>query len=119
MVSTRTWYYLGAAIIAGALIVFGMIQSNNVRRQQILIQSQSTSELQQQITDYVAAQTDSHKLIRLAKHLKEADNSVLQIIIDKAYALSPNDRDTAVLASQFHPELKSKVIQLDPFYSAN
>lgn len=119
MVNHRTWYYLGAAIIIGALIVFGMIESNNIRRQQILIQSQSTSDLQQEMTNYVAAQTDPHKLISLAKRLKDADSSILQIIIDKAYALNPNDRDTLVLASQFHPELASKITQIDPLYSAS
>lgn len=119
MISHRTWYYLAAAIIITALLVFGALETNSIRRQQILIQSQSSSLLQQQLQNYVANQTDPHKLISLAKRLQGADSAVLQVLIDKAYAFNPNDRDVAALDSQFHPELASHVTELDPLYAPN
>ena len=53
-------------------------------------------------------------VVSLEVPLKEYD----KLIIDRAYAISPNNHDVLVLETQYHPELKSKLIQVDPLYSA-
>ncbi len=116
--SSRAWFYLGAVIIIAGMLVYAAVERAKINQQQILIQDQSTAELKDTLTPYLAKQTDGHKLISLAKHLNGTDPSVLQLIIDRAYALEPKDRDILILDSAFHPELKSQIIALDPLYSA-
>ena len=118
MMSGRFWFYL-AVLIVGAgelsLLVGGRARLNNElsRLNQAAFEEQEAA-----LKPYLARQTDERKLVSLAKRLKQGDQRLLQLIIERAYELNPNSRDIALLASYFHPELKEKVKELDPLYSS-
>ena len=69
------------------------------------------------MSSYLARQTDEHKLIRFAKQLKDRDPAILELVVDRAYEVNPKNRDIVVLASIFHPELKPKILEIDPLYA--
>ena len=81
------------------------------------IEQASQQERVANIARYVATQTDERKLVSLAKKLSHSDKETLRIIIDRAYELNPGSRDITLLASTFHPELKARILELDPLYS--
>lgn len=114
--SHRHWFYLAIFIVIAGLLALGAANSNILRRQRQAIEAESLAAQQQQLGLYLAKQTDGHKLVRLAKQMKNGDPNILKAIIDRAYALNPTDRDIVVLASFYNPELKSKVLELDPLY---
>ncbi len=112
----RFWFYLGSLVIVAGLYSWRVATVNAIANEVGRIEQASQRERMSSITQYVTKQTDERKLVSLAKRLKDSDPETLQIIIDRAYALNPGSRDITLLASQFHPELKEKVRQLDPLY---
>ena len=114
--TNRHWFYLGAIIIIGGLLVVGAANSNLLRRQRLALENQRIVKQKEQFSGYLAKQTDGQKLVRLAKQMKNSDPVILDLIIDRAYELEPADRDIVVLSSYYHPELKNKILELDPLY---
>ncbi len=114
--SNRFWFYLGALVIAAGLYSWRTAAINVINNDVSRIDRAGQQERVANTARYVATQTDERKLISLAKRLKNSDNEILRIIIDRAYELNPGSRDITLLASTFHPELKDKVFELDPLY---
>lgn len=114
--SSRFWIYLGTLIIVAGLYSWRIATVNAVNNEVSQIEQASQQERVNNISRYVSTQTDERKLVSLAKRLKNTDKETLRIIIDRAYELNPGSRDITLLASEFHPELKEKVLQLDPLY---
>jgi len=112
----RFWFYLGVTVIIVGLYSWRLAAVNGVNRQISRIDQASLQAQSDSLNRWAANQTDERKLISLAKKLKNRDQALLQILIDRAYAINPNSRDITILASQFHPELKDKILQLDPLY---
>lgn len=113
----RVWLYLTGAIIAVALIARGTLAVSAVNHASAALEAQSLGEQQQILGAYLTKQTDEHKLIRFAKQMKSQDPALLMMIADRAYEVNPKNRDIVVLASLFHPELKPKILELDPLYA--
>ncbi|MEK7170827.1 MAG: hypothetical protein AAB774_00785 [Patescibacteria group bacterium] len=114
--SNRFWFYLASIVIVAGLYSWRIATVNAINNEIGRIEQASQQERVKNITRYVASQTDERKLVGLAKRLKNSDQETLRIIIDRAYALNPGSRDITLLASQFHPELKARVLELDPLY---
>ncbi len=112
----RFWFYLGALVIVAGLYSWRTATVNAIRNEVAKIDQAGQQERVGGMKRYVAKQTDERKLVGLAKRLKNSDNEILRIIIDKAYELNPGSRDITLLASSFHPELKDRVPELDPLY---
>lgn len=112
----RFWFYLGSLVIVAGLYSWRTATVNAINNEVSRIEQASQQERVANITRYVATQTDERKLVSLAKRLKNSDQETLRIIIDRAYELNPGSRDITLLASEFHPELKTRVLELDPLY---
>ncbi|MEK7202018.1 MAG: hypothetical protein AAB669_00585 [Patescibacteria group bacterium] len=115
----RFWFYLGSLVIVAGLYSWRTATVNSINNEVGRIEQASQQERVENITRYVATQTDERKLVSLAKQLKNSDQETLRIIIDRAYELNPGSRDITLLASEFHPELKTRVLELDPLYEGN
>ena len=114
--SSRFWFYLGSLVIVAGLYSWRIASVNAINNEVSRLEQANQQERVKNITNYVAGQKDERKLVGLAKRLKDSDRETLQIIIDRAYELNPGSRDITLLASTFHPELKDKVLELDPLY---
>jgi len=114
--SKRFWFYLTAIVVIAGLYTWRLAVVNGVNNQIGRIEAAGQAERVGNLHRWVDAQKDERKLISLAKKLRYLDNASLQVLIDRAYALNPNSRDITILASQFHPEFKSKILELDPLY---
>lgn len=112
----RLWFYLGAAVVILGLYGWRLAGTYSINNQISRINQASQQSQSDNLRRWALNQTDERKLISLAKRLKNRDQWLLQILIDRAYALNPNSRDITLLASQFHPELKPKVLILDPLF---
>ena len=110
----RFWFYLGSSIVIVGLSVSraAVVSStaNGIKQLELSGQEERAGN----IARYVERQTDEHKLVSLAKRLRYGDRKSLQIIIDRAYALDRGSPVITLLASSFHPELKERVLELDP-----
>lgn len=115
-IPSRFWFYLGVLVIVAGLYTGRTLAVNSINDEISRIDQASQQERIENITRYVATQTDERKLVSLAKRLKDSDQTTLQIIIDRAYILNPGSPTITLLASTFHPELKEKVLELDPLY---
>jgi|SRR3989344_2128525 len=112
--SSRFWFYLGSVVIVAGLYTWRVSVINSLNHEMGNINQASQQERAKNITRYVATQTDERKLVSLAKRLKDGDQETLLIIIDRAYELNPGSPVITLLSSTFHPELKAKVLELDP-----
>jgi hypothetical protein len=115
--NARGWYYLTSIVAVGCLCLWYAVSSSRISSQ---IDSAEAAGIENQTVSwqsYLSKQTDEHKLVRLLKRVSGADAKALELITLKAYELAPNNRDIVVLASYFRPELKEKVLQLDPLYN--
>jgi hypothetical protein len=112
----RFWFYLLFGIIIVALFSYWAGERNGIQKTLIQQEQQSLNDRHESIKTYAAKQTDARKLVSYAKNISSADSKSLQIIIDRAYELEPNSRDIVILASEFHPELKKRIQELDPLY---
>lgn len=112
--SRRLWLYTIAASIILLLIAFraGSVHSVNKKADKA-IASQNASQ-SSALDSYLSKQTDAFKLVALAKLQPTADSAYLQKVIDRAYQLNSTSPQIAYLASFYHPELKSRVKELDP-----
>ena len=115
--TNRHWFYLGVLIVIGSLLSVGTASANRLKHQQQAIEAATVAEINANLSRYLTKQTDPFKLVRLAKLMRTQDPTILQPIIERAYALAPKNRDITVLASQFHPELKAKILEIDPLYA--
>lgn len=116
MMGLRAWFYLAFIIILIGLVSWwaaGRNQLNQAAAQQL---EDSQRDQERSLKGYLAKQTDSRKLVSLAKRLKNADSAIIRLVVERAYELNPNSRDIALLASFFNPELKDRVRELDPLY---
>ena len=116
MSTGRFWLYAIALAVVFSLYLWRVAAiysiSNQIRQSnQLSLQIQQDS-----LENWLNHQPNERKIISLAKLLKNREPALLQKLIDKAYALNPNSRDITLLASDFHPELKDKVLVLDPLY---
>lgn len=112
----RTWFYLISLIIIVTLGLWYSIATHKIDAQVGRVQAAGLDDQTKSWDTYLAKQTDEHKLVRLLKKLTYADPKVLEMITLKAYELAPDNRDIVILASYFKPELKEKILQLDPLY---
>lgn len=110
----RFWLYLPAAIVALGLVAFWNWERIDSQAQAAAATSQSLAFEQTDLKTFLAKQTDGPKLISLAKHVNSNQPELVEIIIEKAYALAPTNPDAVLLASAYHPELKAKALQLNP-----
>ncbi len=115
--SSRVWLYLTAVIIAGALVTRGALAVSAVNRESRSLEAKSLNEQREILDRYLAKQTDEHKLLRLAKQMQHRPSELLQMVAERAYEVNPNNRDIVVLNSFFKPELKPRIIELDPLYA--
>jgi hypothetical protein len=116
MASNRFWFYFLVIIIVAGLLTVLYTERSRLDHRIASLNDQSYQLQRQQLQSYLDQQTDARKLVSLAKHLATGDQRLLGMIIDRAYQLNPNSRDIALLASNFHPELKKRVQELDPLY---
>lgn len=114
--TSRFWFYLGALVVAAGLYSWRIATVNAINNEVGRIEQAGRLERIESVGRYVATQTDERKLVSLAKRLKNSDAETLRIIIDRAYALNPGSRDITLLASYYHPELKKRILELDPLY---
>src|SRR3989344_6941683 len=112
--SSRFWFYLGSIVIAAGLYTWRVSVINSLNLEMVKINQDAKQERAENMSRYVATQTDERKLVSLAKRLKDGDQESLQIIIHRAYQLNPGSPVITLLSSTFHPELKAKVLELDP-----
>lgn len=115
--SARVWLYLTAAVIAVALITRGTLVISAVNKEIAALEAESIANQKDSLAMYLAEQSDEHKLLRLAKQMKNSDPALLIMVADRAYEVNPKNRDIVVLASFFRPELKPKILEIDPLYS--
>lgn len=115
-ISLRFCFYLGTVIILIGLVSWWAAARNQINQTAIQQLEVSRQEQKGSLKEYLGKQADSRKLVSLAKRLKYADPAVLRPIVERAYELNPNSRDIALLASFFKPELKDRVLELDPLY---
>lgn len=116
MKSSRFWFYLGALVVVAGLYSWRTATVNSINNEVGRIEQAASQERIGNMERYVATQTDERKLVSLAKKLSHSDKETLRIIIDRAYELNPGSRDITLLASEFHSELKGRVLELDPLY---
>lgn len=112
----RFWFYLGVLVIVAGLYTWRVATVNSLNNEIGRLEQAGQQERVQNMTRYVAVQTDERKLVSLAKRLINSDQELLKIIIDRAYELNPGSPTIALLASTFRPELKRRVLELDPLY---
>lgn len=115
----RWWLYMTAIIVGLILLFTGIFERNHIENKLAVSQSQRNHQTKNELARYLVKQTNPYKLVSLAILLKHSDNSILEPIIDRAYALAPDDASILILDSQFHPELKSKIAIIDPLYPNN
>jgi len=116
--TSRFWFYLAVVIALVGLLVFGLIERAKSQVEVSRIDHRAQIERTANMSTYLQHQTDEIKLIRLAKQLKNSQPELVGLVADRAYAINPNSRDVLVLDSYFHPELTSKLLEVDPLYSA-
>ena len=114
--SRRLWIYSAVVLIIVVELTFYAIEVIGSNKKIASLNSEALSTRQAELANYLKDQTDQRKLISLAKKLKNQDSSLIQLVADKAYELAPDSRDAVLLAYAFHPELKSKLLELDPLY---
>lgn len=114
--SGRFWFYLTSVVIIIGLYTTRIAVINSLNNTIAKIEQTSRQERIDNLRRYAANTQDERKLVSLAKKIRYEDKEILQTLIDRAYELNPNSRDITILASEFHPELKSKILQLDPLY---
>lgn len=115
----RFWFYRGAAIIIVGLVSLLVAETTATNRAVERLNSAAATARSNQLQTYLAKQTDPHKLVRLARALVATDQITdAQAVIDKAYELEPNSPTITLLASQFHPQLKKRVQELNPLGEA-
>lgn len=114
--SSRFWFYLGSLVVVVGLYSWRIATVNTINNQVSRIEQVGQQERVKSTAHYIKTQTDERKLVSLAKRLKNGDRETLKIIIDRAYEINPGSRDITLLASTFYPELKEKVLELDPLY---
>lgn len=113
----RHWFYVPVLMIVGGLLSWGAVTAAEIRAEQATADRAGLKSQQAILEQYLNKQTDPVKLIRLAKQTKNSDPALLEMIADRAYQIAPKNRDVAVLAAEFHPELKAKVLEIDPLYA--
>lgn len=114
--SRRLWFYSVFMVILIALFGWYSLERSQVNKEsekQAVAFAQEQKEVWQ---NYLDKQTDEHKLVQLMKKNPNLDEVALKLITLKAYELAPTNRDVTILASFFQPELKEKVLELDPLY---
>lgn len=115
--SSRLNLFLYGGIIALVIAGYGNISIRRIVRQSEKQQAANNETQMVQMKEYLAKQTDARKMVRLSLKLAPSGNKALtQAAIDRAYELKNNSRDIALLDSYFHPELKQRVVELDPLY---
>jgi hypothetical protein len=112
----RFWFYLGASVVIVGLYSWRLAAVNSVTHEISRIDQASLQAQSDSLQTWADGQTDERKVVSLAKKLRTRDQALLKILVDRAYAINPNSRDITILASQIHPELKDKILQLDPLY---
>ena len=112
----RFWLYLAAVIIlvAETTILYG--SRARLEREAAALEATNWQITKTSLEDYLAGQTDARKMVSLAKRMSSQDPRLIELIIERAYLLNPNSRDIAVLLAAFRPEMKKRVIELDPLY---
>lgn len=117
---SRLNLFLYSGIIALIIAGYGNIAIKKTIRQSEKQQATNNETQTTQIKEYLAKQTDARKMVRLSLQLATGGNRALtQAVIDRAYELINNSRDIALLDSYFHPELKQRVVELDPLYETS
>lgn len=113
----RFWFYLGVLIVIAGEISYYRATQNRIAQELARLNLSAQEQRINDLKNYLGRQTDERKLVSLAKKLRFSEAKTLQLIIDRAYELNPNSRDITLLASEFHPELKERVKELDPLYA--
>jgi len=113
-------FYLVSGLAALLIVGYGNIAKSSLAKN---LNRQTADNQQQQIEQmkaYLTQQSDPRKMVRLTFRLSSsASKEIVQLVADKAYELKPDSRDIVLLDSIFHPELKDKIIELDPLYQLN
>lgn len=112
----RFWFYLPVTIIITGLVSYLVWNNLKINNDISLIEKQAQDSRLSSISSWLEKQTDGRKLITLAKTFQYNQPELVEPIILKAYELLPNNRDAAILASHYRPELKEEVKKLDPLY---
>ena len=115
----RLWFYLAAVIVIVTLICSYEAIKNKTNRQVATSEQAGIQDQKNQLSSYLQKQTDAHKVLSLAKLMKNASPDLIEMMADRAYQLDPTNRDVVLLSSAFHPELKSQVLKLDPLYGSS
>lgn len=112
----RFWFYMPVIIIIVGLTSYLMWSNSSINSEISLIEKNSQDARLNSINSWLTKQTDGRKLITLAKTFQNNEPELVEPIILKAYELLPDNRDAAILASHYRPEIKEKIKTLDPLY---
>lgn len=112
--TSRFWLYSALVIVIIGSISFWVVAKNNLNHRATIAGETLIKNDQATLTLFLAKQTDAAKLIGLAKRVNNSEPALVQPIVERAYALGSTNPDAVWLASYYHPELKTKALQLNP-----
>lgn len=113
----RFWFYLPVVIIIAGLTSYLVWNNSRISSDIFIIEKQAQESRLSSINSWLDKQTDGRKLITLAKTFQHNQPELVEPVILKAYELLPDNRDVAILASHYKPELMEEVKNLDPLYN--
>lgn len=115
--SIRVWGYgLFFLIVLGAVSLWRLELKEIESDLKTNLQAQQVERIKN-LDAYLIKQKDERKLVSLIKKIPNEDYEILRRIALRAYELNGQSRDIALIASQFDPKIKEKVIKLDPLHN--
>lgn len=115
--SIRVWGYgLFFLIVLGAVSLWRLELKEIESDLKTNLQAQQVERIKN-LEAYLIKQKDERKLVSLIKKIPNEDYEILRRIALRAYELNGQSRDIALIASQFDPKIKEKVIKLDPLHN--
>lgn len=112
----RFWFYLASIITIAALGGVYLMNKRQLDNELQQLTSVAVEADHQQLAAYLDRQTDAFKLVGLAKLYAKNRPDLVRPVVERAYALNPNSRDIAILASPYLPAAKERVKFLDPLF---
>lgn len=115
----RAWLYLGVAIMLVALLTWYEEEKSEIRRVSENQTAESREVVVSAFRSYLKDQKNERSLVTLAKRIRLIDAELTRLTVERAYEINPNSRDIVILMSNYRPELKKRILELDPLYQEN